>query len=156
MSTERKTGRQVEGDWFEGLVRRQPIVRKYNEVVYKPMQAEAFEMLEPLERAEQVLWLADNRRMGAALAIANLVEADIQPRPDELDAFALVSKEWREALEQRDRLRDEAQSSEDHECANCGGPVSGDLRLCEACQEDEHADMVLQAEADDRVEGLDR
>lgn len=106
MSEEQKPARLVED--VAALARRQPMVRKYNEVVYKPMRVEALEILPPLERAIEVERIADARRMSAALAIANLIEADLTPRPDEIDAFALLSKEWREAHERRQELQAEA------------------------------------------------
>lgn len=105
MSNEEKPARLVED--AAALARRQPIVRKYNEVVYKPLQVEAFEILEPLERAREVERIANDRRLSAALAIANLVEADLMPRPDELDAFALLSRDWREAHDRRLQLQAE-------------------------------------------------
>ena len=88
----------------DDVIRRQPMVREYNRVTYKPMNAEAFEILPPLERAKQVEWLADHRRMGAALAIANLVEVDLMPTPDEIEVFSRLSYEWRQAHERRQEI----------------------------------------------------
>lgn len=109
--TEGGDGREPWAYDFEDMMRRQPMVREYNQVTYKPMNAEAFEILPPLERAKQVEWLADHRRMGAALAIANLVEVDLTPRPDEIDTFRRLSYEWRQAHERRQEL-EKAETSE--------------------------------------------
>lgn len=102
--TEAGDGREPWAYDVDDIIRRQPMVREYNQVTYKPMNAEAFEILAPLERAKQVEWLADHRRMGAALAIANLVEVDLMPRPDEIDTFRRLSYEWRQAHERRQEL----------------------------------------------------